>query len=471
MPVPLFSGAAQPVLANYVPVLNHPVFLAGLSLFVLGVALCGVLMFGGMLRHVLAGKQPAWRIGVLLSIVAAAMALAGLFWSLGSTGMPAMPETFEILAWGPGHLLQFVHVLLLMSVWIVLSEQAIGAPVAQRRWLIGLLLLGAAPLLAAPFIYFAYPVGSTDFRRAFTLLMAWGSWPAAALLGVQVLLRLRHAGRSTWAAPHGLALLASVLLFFLGCLLGAMIRGDSTMVPAHYHGTVGAITLAYMALGYRMLPSFGLVSPDAKWISRQVVLYGAGLATLALALAWSGWFDVPRKTAHVDILGQYPTYIAAMGLTGLGGMLAIIGAVLFVVNIVGCLRIGRQEGVKPARRDVRMMALALTMALTAVAGTFFAYLPSDPGLPVNASSDAAATHVAQKRKDEITRRFTEAVARLKAREYEEAASALHRVLQLAPQMPEAHVNMGFALIGLGKYAMARDFFESAIALRTTQMNA
>ena len=38
-------------------------------------------------------------------------------------------------------------------------------------------------------------------------------------------------------------------------------------------------------------------------------------------------------------------------------------------------------------------------------------------------------------------------------------------------MPEAHANMGFALLGLGRPAQARDFFESAIELRREQMNA
>jgi tetratricopeptide (TPR) repeat protein len=38
-------------------------------------------------------------------------------------------------------------------------------------------------------------------------------------------------------------------------------------------------------------------------------------------------------------------------------------------------------------------------------------------------------------------------------------------------MPEAHVNMGFALIGLGQHAPARDFFDSALALRDDQLNA
>jgi tetratricopeptide (TPR) repeat protein len=50
-------------------------------------------------------------------------------------------------------------------------------------------------------------------------------------------------------------------------------------------------------------------------------------------------------------------------------------------------------------------------------------------------------------------------------------TAFHRIMQLAPEMPEAYVNMGFALIGMKRYKEARDFFESATLLRRNQVNA
>jgi tetratricopeptide (TPR) repeat protein len=60
---------------------------------------------------------------------------------------------------------------------------------------------------------------------------------------------------------------------------------------------------------------------------------------------------------------------------------------------------------------------------------------------------------------------------LHARQYEPAAAALHRVLALEPTLPEAHVNMGFAMLGLQRLKEARDFFEGATALHATQANA
>lgn len=473
MLVPLFVGSAKPVLANYVPVLDHPVFLAGLGLFVAGVALCGAASVRQMMRGFTSG--PVWRVGALISVLVAVMAFGVLIASARELmGRMDSAGGFELLAWGPGHVLQFVHVILLMSVWTVLGEQLLGQPLAPRRWLLGLLCLAGAPVLAVPFIYFSYAIESAEFRRAFTLLMAYGAWPAAALLALRLLLLLKRAPRAAWTTPHASALLFSALLFLLGCAIGAMIRNDSTMVPAHYHGTVGAVTLAYMALGYRLLPWFGAHLDGRSWQRWQPLLYGAGLMILALALAWSGSLGVPRKTLHVDIVLQYPAYFAAMGLAGLGGLLAIAGAALFLFNVVRAFWAGSQPAAsRVRRRDVRWPAIALTLGATLVIGSLLAYSSADNDSVAKSLDPRAdgAAHAADKRKQEVARRFSQGVALLNAKEYEAAASELHRVLELAPQLPEAHVNMGFAMIGVERFALARDFFNSAIDLNTQQVNA
>ena len=475
------AAGGSPLLANYVPVLDHPLFLAGLMLFLGAVALCGAVSFGPMLRR--SRQGPVWRLGALLSLVAAAAALAALALAWLQVGAAPTREGIELLAWGPGHLLQFVHVILLMSAWSVLGEQVFGRPLASRRVLASLMLLAALPLLAAPLIFASHAVSDPQFRRAFTVLMALGCWPAPALLALRVLQQFWRGGRAAWSAPLGPALLLSAILFLLGCALGAAIRGDSTMVPAHYHGTVGAVTLAYMALGFHLLPAFGARTGNSQ-VRWQACLYAAGLAMLALGLAWSGALGVPRKTMHVDVLVQFPAYFAAMGLAGAGGLLAIAGACLFVAAIARSLLAARVAAV-PAR-DVRWRAAWLTASLTAALGLLLTVLPDGPGTPAFAPATAATPqqtspqtapqtpqqeHASAKRAAEVARRFAAGAALLNARQYEAAATELHRLLELAPQLPEAHVNMGFALIGARRPAMARDFFAVAIELNHNQRNA
>ncbi|MDX8410831.1 MAG: tetratricopeptide repeat protein [Mariprofundaceae bacterium] len=82
-----------------------------------------------------------------------------------------------------------------------------------------------------------------------------------------------------------------------------------------------------------------------------------------------------------------------------------------------------------------------------------------------------ATHALNEAAGEVGRRFREAVMMLHAKQYENAIKSLHRVLEINPKMPEAYVNMGFALLGLEDYRVARDFFEGAIELKPLQFNA
>lgn len=72
---------------------------------------------------------------------------------------------------------------------------------------------------------------------------------------------------------------------------------------------------------------------------------------------------------------------------------------------------------------------------------------------------------------EIEARFEQAVIMLHARRYQEAIVALERVITLSPRLPEAYVNLGYALLGLERYDTARDFFLAATELQPFQGNA
>ncbi len=80
-------------------------------------------------------------------------------------------------------------------------------------------------------------------------------------------------------------------------------------------------------------------------------------------------------------------------------------------------------------------------------------------------------HAKQAKAIEIEMRFSQAVIMLHSKQYDNAIKSLHRVLELAPRMPEAHVNMGYAFLGGGDAKTARDFFASAIELNLNQLNA
>ncbi len=82
-----------------------------------------------------------------------------------------------------------------------------------------------------------------------------------------------------------------------------------------------------------------------------------------------------------------------------------------------------------------------------------------------------ADEIQDPRMAEIRLRFQQAVMMLHAGRYEYAATALHRVLALSPRLTDAHVNMGFALLGLQRYQEAEAFFRNAIELDPYKGNA
>jgi len=90
---------------------------------------------------------------------------------------------------------------------------------------------------------------------------------------------------------------------------------------------------------------------------------------------------------------------------------------------------------------------------------------------VEISSKTQTEPVQDKRLAEITLRFQQAVMMLHAQQYEHAATALHRVLELSPRLTDAYVNMGYALLGLERFREAESFFRAAIDLEPYQGNA
>lgn len=113
--------------------------------------------------------------------------------------------------------------------------------------------------------------------------------------------------------------------------------------------------------------------------------------------------------------------------------------------------------------NARIAWAGLTVALALVAGMAPATAPLEPV--------SRLEHQRQMQQAELARRFDQAVVMLHARQYEHAVTALHRVIELAPEMPEAHANMGYALLGLQRIDAARAFFLAAIELRPEQANA
>ncbi len=124
------------------------------------------------------------------------------------------------------------------------------------------------------------------------------------------------------------------------------------------------------------------------------------------------------------------------------------------------------------RADHRLATLLGVAALIAVLGGLISRLPGGGVATVTDGSGPSAPAAEGARREHVVDElFRQGTAMLHLNRYDLASVSLHRLLQLAPAMPEAHVNMGFAQFGLGRHTVAEDFFRIAIELRPGQRNA
>lgn len=332
-----FFGAADPLMNNYVPVLRHPLFFAAIGLFGAGILLLVVFeLWRGMRRLTLSKPM---NVGIYTAAGAVLIAAGSLLWTWAA--MP--PELvghayYEYLFWGAGHVLQFAYTQLMLVAWLWLAKTA-GVPLkAPDRWLSALLLLGALPLLLVPLIHGYYPVDSAESRLAFTRVMQFGNGLAAVPIGLLLLFGVfGKSDTGETPLPAYRALLASLILFGAGGVLGGLIVGLNTIIPAHYHGSIVGVTLAFMGLSYVLLPKLGFATPSGRMARWQPGIYAVGQLLHIGGLAVSGALGIQRKTAGSaqGLEGIYAK--TAMGVMGIGGLLAVVGGILFVLVVIRAL--------------------------------------------------------------------------------------------------------------------------------------
>jgi hypothetical protein len=340
-----FIGAGDPLMNNYVPVLRHPVFYTGLSLFMLGVLshlLRSAMTFSGLSTQL--DGAAALQVGTKLAALTAAVAIGAFIASLA--GMPGNIEGqayFEFLFWGSGHVIQFTHSLLMMVAWVLLASNSGCRFNLTPRLTLTFFLLMTLPVITVPFLYIAHDVVSPGHRLAFTELMKYGGLSSLPL-GLAVVASLWKADKPQGEGRYlRSALVSSLMLFLAGGVLGFMISGLDIIIPAHYHGSIVGVTIALMGLCYYLLPRLGFGELPPRLTFWQPIIYSSGQLLHILGLAWTGGYGVQRKTAGLAQGLDHFSEIAGMGLMGLGGLISVIGGLLFLVVAYQSIR-GRSQG-------------------------------------------------------------------------------------------------------------------------------
>jgi hypothetical protein len=331
-----FFGAAEPLMNNYIPVLQHPLFLSGLGIFGIGFT---ILVLNGFFSSYSVGLmisgEGALRFGLYTALIAALISIVILI--LSYIDMPVFATSayfYELLFWDAGHTLQFMHIQLMLFSWLWLTTiSGVDLKLSPRVALI-IFAIGLIPVILTPFVYAMFDLGMGMHKQAISLVMQYGGGLAALPMGLIIVFGLINKKESKIkVGPEFNALVTSILLFGVGGVIGFMISGSNVTVPAHYHGSIVAITLAYMGVTYHLLPRLGFRTVTGKSATWQPLIYAGGQLLHVFGLVWSGGYGVQRKTAGADQALNDMERVISMGIMGLGGLIAVIGGVMFLVIV------------------------------------------------------------------------------------------------------------------------------------------
>src|SRR5574340_80015 len=337
-----FIAIGKPLMSNYVPVIESTFFFTGLTIFALGIAVL-------VLRSLVAGPSAgSWRggegsirLGFYAASISTAVALIAFGWSYGiiPQGVCESTQYYDLLFWGGGHVLQFTYLLLMLAGWLWLADACGAKTPLTSRVASSLLALGLLPVCYVPVVYLTFAGDMGSYTEQFTNLMKVGGAFAPVPLGLAVLYGMGTVkDMPASVKPQRAALLSSIILFAIGGGISLMIENSNTIITAHYHGTGGAISLAFMGLTIHLLPRLGYRMPDLKWATLMSYIYGTGQLFHIIGLLWSGGYGVQRKVAGAAQGLHGFAQTAGMGLMGLGGLIAVVGGIMFLVVVFKAMR-------------------------------------------------------------------------------------------------------------------------------------
>ena len=315
--IPSLLDRGEPTLNNYIPVIIDPLYYSGLVLLALGI-LAGILC---VFRNTPNGPNLKSAVFIyIMALVAFIIAESQL------SNQPVSHDYNERLLWGGGHLLQFLNVALLLVAWSYLAN-IIGANAPYRWASLWLVIAGLAGLS----FYVFWTVMDERQTQAFTDLQ-YALGPPVIIFAAGVLPILGQQLKNfRWQDPAMLSLWTSIVVFAAGGVLGFFVDGTDTRTPAHYHGVIAGINLAFVGLFYAVfLPKLGRAVPAGKLVTSQIILYAVGQFLFIVGMFIAGGMGAARKVMGTAIDMDQSIAVAAAGIRDFGGGLAIIGGLIFI---------------------------------------------------------------------------------------------------------------------------------------------
>ncbi|XVN43391.1 MAG: hypothetical protein RCG15_03750 [Candidatus Rickettsia vulgarisii] len=273
---------------------------------------------------------------------------------------------YELLFWSGGHLLQFVYTQILILVWVILFSYWLGREIKFTKIFFILLNLNFIISVVAIFGHF-YDITGNKFNEYYTKHMRYGGG-IAPVAAIMVMLWDWRSRNDTLGRTPLAPLTCSILLFLFGGFIGLLIKGMNVTIPAHYHGSIVGISIAFMGFSFlccydeknylnksKIVGGFlgetrssatayidvreerrqvsAIKSPTRlvylkSYFSLAIIILTIGQILHITGLLFAGGYGALRKTPGVEM--EFSAKLL-MGMMGIGGLIAIVGGLMFVV--------------------------------------------------------------------------------------------------------------------------------------------
>jgi len=366
------SMSADVLFTFYAPLEAHPLFYAGLAVFIVGTWLAGVDWFRSwwLWRKANPGERTPLRTFMVLTTM--------LMWYLATTGV-AIAVIFFLLPWSLG-LVDSVNALLTRTLFWFFGHPVVYfwlMPV-YMMWYVILPKLAGGRLFSDPlarivfvlFLVLSVPTGihhqylDPGIAEGFKFLAMSNTMfllLPSLLTAFTVVASIEHGARQRggtgyfrwltalpWNKPAFTGMALAGLMFAAAGFSGMVNAGmnlnylvhNTMWVVGHFHLTVGtAVALTFMAVTYWFLPEITGNSVFSERLGLvQVVTWFVGMVLMANAMHRVGLGGEPRRTA--DPFYEGVTFDTALGSIGelhlqiaLGGLLLTVSLLLFMAHV------------------------------------------------------------------------------------------------------------------------------------------
>ncbi len=417
--VAIFQGESSVMFTSYVPMQAKWHFYLGLILLAVGALLICFIFLGTLVvakaEKTYEGSIPLVTFGALTACIIAIFTIASgaiiliptFFWSIGYI-REIDSLMYRVVWWGLGHSSQQINVSAHVAIWYAIAAIVFGAkPMSEKvsrtayfLYILFLQLASAHHILSDPGMSSEWKIVNTSYFMYFAVLasMIHGMTVPGAIEQAQRLKGYNKGlfewlRKAPWGNPAFSSMFLSLIGFgFLGGISGVMMGAEqlnmlihnTIYVPGHFHATVViGTTLAFMGLTYFLVPVLfkrEVLFPGFAKI--QPYLFGLAMYIVSLVMMGAGTLGVSRRHWDMAFAGAPMAYewpgaaYLMMGLTGIFGVVAIVGGAGWILQIVLSIFFGKklEEG------EIRSTPIPLTLPPPAPAGA--AHPPATPGTMV-----------------------------------------------------------------------------------------